>query len=393
MKAICFLITLLFFLFTFCVDAQEWKVTWENQMGNQQMDYFSDVIEDQGGGYTVLGSLFKDDESLYNFWLIRLNENGDSIWTKTYGTTANDFPKKLLQDTDGGYVMLGVTEIAEATVPFLVKTDIEGKELWSKQIAAEGCIINDFIPLDGGYILVGSKTDNTGFDKLWIANLNSDSNIIWEKNPNEKFSGRCKSIKKLPNGGFVIASQVTDNGKPDDDICIMRTNEKFETVWDSRLRTPGLKAWPECICCSTDSCLMIVGWQGSSIGDINSANPVFDYDLILLKTDNKGKELFTKNFDREGSEGGNAIVIRPDGKVVVAGVKATSFLGKIGPWMTVFDNDGNLISENLIKQHFKDDQAIKVINSSDGGIVVIGPGVQDKSNSRANGWIMKFSSL
>lgn len=61
--------------------------------------------------------------------------------------------------------------------------------------------------------------------------------------------------------------------------------------------------------------------------------------------------------------------------------------------MLLVDIEGNEIGENLIRYHCNNDQAVKVINSNDGGIVVIGPGLQDESNTRANGWIMKFSSL
>ena len=393
MKAIRILITLLFFVFIYSVDAQEWKVTWEKQLGNQQMNYFTDVIEDQNGGYTVLGSLNQNQQSLYDFWLVRFNESGDTIWSKTFGTNSNDFPEKLLQDADGGYLMLGSSGEAENTVPYLVKTDKDGIELWDKKIEGKGYVTKDFAPMSGGYLLVGSKGENPGSEKLWMACLNSNGEIDWERNPAEKYTGCCQSVKKLPNGGYAIAGQVTTDGKTDCDIWVMRTNENLETLWESRQRTAGLKVWPECICCSTDSCLMIVGWQGTCMNDINSENPVFDYDLVLLKADQKGKVLFTRNFDREGSEGGNAVAIRPDGNIVVAGVKATSFLGKVGPWLMLLDNKGTLISENLIKFHFKNDQAIKVINSKDGGILVIGPGYLTEPDSRTSGWIMKFSSL
>jgi hypothetical protein len=77
----------------------------------------------------------------------------------------------------------------------------------------------------------------------------------------------------------------------------------------------------------------------------------------------------------------------------VAGIKATSFLGKIGPWLMLVDSEGNLISENLVEMHFNGDSAAKIINCTDGGIIVIGPGIQDEDYTRSNGWIMKFAGL
>ena len=103
--------------------------------------------------------------------------------------------------------------------------------------------------------------------------------------------------------------------------------------------------------------------------------------------------MLTKNFDSEGSEGGNYISMLPNGQFIVAGIKATSFMGKIGPWIVWVDDKGNMLDEKLIDMHFNNDQAVKILNCSDGGIVVIGPGIQDESFSRSNGWIMKFSTL
>jgi len=138
---------------------------------------------------------------------------------------------------------------------------------------------------------------------------------------------------------------------------------------------------------------MVVGWQGLCLNDINSDEPIFDFDLAISKIDKKGKLVWTRNFNREGSEGGNSVAIRPNGSFIIAGKKATSFLGKVGPWLLLVDAEGNETGENLIKFHCNNDQAVKVINCNDGGIVVIGPGLQDESNTRANGWIMKFSSF
>ena len=244
-----------------------------------------------------------------------------------------------------------------------------------------------------GFILVGAKNSAQENRMLWMTKLDAKGEMVWEKTFRGEFNGFCKSIKKLPTGGFAITGQISKPGQKESDIWSARTNENGELLWESRIPTPGLKAWSECICCSPDSCFMIVGWQGACMNDINSEEPIFDFDLVLLKLDCNGEILWTKSFNREGSEGGNAVTIRPDGNFIVAGIKATSFLGKIGPWLMLFDPEGELLSENLIKFRFKNDHAAKVVNCSDGGIVVIGPGIQDESNTRSNSWIMKFAGL
>lgn len=103
--------------------------------------------------------------------------------------------------------------------------------------------------------------------------------------------------------------------------------------------------------------------------------------------------IWTKNIDSEGSEGGSAVVVRPDGNILMAGKKETSFLGKIGPWLVLTNEKGEKLDEHLLPFKFNIDQAADIINSSDGGFVVIGPGAIDRKYGRSDGWIKKFKAF
>jgi hypothetical protein len=202
-----------------------------------------------------------------------------------------------------------------------------------------------------------------------------------------------QSLKQLPNGGFVLAGSVKDKNIPDSDLMLIRFSGDGEKIWKYEQPSIGKNVWPECICCSPDSNFIVVGWHGTCMNDINSENPVFDYDLFLSKISQEGKLVWSKNIDSEGSEGGNAVVVRNDGKILMAGKKETSFLGKIGPWLLVSDEEGQVIEEFLLPYKFNRDQAAEIINCSDGGFVVIGPGEMDINYGRSDGWIKKFKSF
>ncbi len=395
MKTIQLIISALLSSLLFSSYGQTWDIAWDKQLGNQRMDYFKDVVEDINGGYTVLGSVSLQGKSSYDFWLVHFNEKGDTVWTRTLGTEYFDIPKRLTQVEDGSFLITGIAKNEGQDNLILIKTDSKGNEQWRKTFGSDFIYsAEDAIALGNEeFLLVGSKSKDATNPKRWIAKLDQNGDIVWEKLSGEEFTGSCKAVRKLPDGGYAVTGQMVKAGQKDYDIWVTRLNSQFETVWEKRVPSPGLKDWPECICCSPDSCFMITGWQGTCLGDINAENPTFDYDMLLVKMDKKGNVLWTKNFDKEGSEGGNAVTIRPNGNFVIAGIKATSFLGKIGPWLTLVDANGKLIGEKLINMHFNGDQAIKVINSSDGGIIVIGPGFQDEKYSRSDGWIMKFNNL
>ncbi len=382
-------------MFPDLINGQAWQIAWNKQFGNNKMDYFTDVVEDINGGFAVLGSTLPAGHKSYEFWLLRFNENGDTIWTKTLGTDFDDFPKKIIQDADGGYLILGMSKDSDSEKVILIKTNTDGVEKWRKTFEDENFYIGQDIVSDGenGFLLVGSKSPVKEKPNRWLAKIDDNGKVPWEKSYSGDQMGLCKAVKRLPVGGYVIAGQVQMPGKKLCDSWITRLDKNCEPIWSSQISSTDVKSWPECVCCSPDSFLMMVGWQGSCMNDINSADPIFDFDLSLTRIDKNGKIVWTKNIKREGSEGGNSVAIRPDGKFVIAGIKQTSFLGKIGPWLLVVDSNGKEISENVIQLHCLNDQAAKVINCKDGGIVVVGPGIQDVSNIRSNGWIIKFSSF
>jgi len=52
------------------------------------------------GGNTGTGTMCCDDA-----WILKLNEQGDILWQKTYGRDEDDgYARSMQQTTDGGYM-------------------------------------------------------------------------------------------------------------------------------------------------------------------------------------------------------------------------------------------------------------------------------------------------
>mgnify|MGYP000474701850 FL=1 len=375
---------------------QMWEIEWEKQMGNSKMDMFADVIEDFNDGFTVLGSTQTEDRKDQDFWLVRFDEDGNTLWSKTYGTPNHDFPLKLAQFPEGGYLLSGKTWNAENKFQaYILKTDSQGNEIWQKDIGDQNYnCVEDIIVMDNSsFIISGTKGPEDNHGNIWFANFNTDGDLIWEKTFGETKMACSESLKKLPDGGFVMAGQISEKGIPDSDLWVFRFDKNGEKIWDKQISSPGINIWPECVCCSPDSNLVVIGWHGTCMNDINSEDPVFDFDLFLAKMSPQGEILWTKNIDSEGSEGGNAVVVRPNGNILMAGKKETSFLGKIGPWLLLSDENGTILNELLLPFKFNGDQAADIINTADGGFVVIGPGPVELNITRSDGWIKKFKAF
>src|SRR5690606_38220188 len=94
-----------------------------------------------------------------DFYLVKTDANGDSVWTKTYGGSGSDVARSVQQTEDGGYIVAGTTKSfgnnpALGNI-WLLKLDATGDTIWTRTIGGaneeEGYSVKQ--TADRGYIL------------------------------------------------------------------------------------------------------------------------------------------------------------------------------------------------------------------------------------------------
>jgi len=144
------------------------KVLWKSfyDTGNR-FDYLYSVVECPGGGLALAGTKYSDRQSEYDYWLVKTNANGDTVWTRTYngGDYSFDELRTLLITADGGFLMTG-TVIGPGLG--LLRVNDVGEIVWDMEVNwDEGNI--DKVPIstisttDGGYAITGFTFDNDRF--------------------------------------------------------------------------------------------------------------------------------------------------------------------------------------------------------------------------------------
>ncbi|MBK7377902.1 MAG: hypothetical protein IPJ03_02680 [Ignavibacteriales bacterium] len=154
------MITLFLFVLLFkSVFAQE--ILWKKNFGlNTADDFGRSVIETSDGGIAIVGYTGSFGAGGNDLWLIKTNAGGDTLWTKTYGGTNEDFGYSIKQTNDGGFIIGGATYsygVGGADF-YLIRTDSPGDTLWTKTFGGvndDFCLGLDII--DNGYILAGGK--------------------------------------------------------------------------------------------------------------------------------------------------------------------------------------------------------------------------------------------
>jgi len=173
-------------------------IEWEKTLGGTFADSANCIRQTKDGGFIVAGSMSSSDEDisensgLEDFWIIKLDNEGEVDWETTLGGGSSDFARSVVQTEDEGFVVVGVTLSADGDVSqnygsgdaWIVKLNKKGSIEWEKSIGRSGWDLVESIEhtKDGGFILAGASVsadkDNTStrstFD-FWIVKLGPEN--------------------------------------------------------------------------------------------------------------------------------------------------------------------------------------------------------------------------
>jgi hypothetical protein len=185
------------------------------------------------GGYVVSGIVRTTESS--DIWLIKTDSQGDSLWSKKYGESGSWFSGPYIQQTlDGGYVVAGSLEQDAAGFDFwLIKTDSTGDTLWTRSWGTldwdMGCSVGR--TTDGGYIISGVKGWNYPSGNLWLIKTDSVGSTLWTWGYGGEYLEVGYSVHQTEDDGYVIAGERDRGGPGGGDLWLVKTNEYGDTVW------------------------------------------------------------------------------------------------------------------------------------------------------------------
>ena len=90
------------------LDAQG-DVMWDHIFGGADSDWARAVVETQDGGHAVAGYTMSKGEGLFDFWILKLDKQGELQWDRTFGGEGNEWARALVEMPDGGLAMAGDT--------------------------------------------------------------------------------------------------------------------------------------------------------------------------------------------------------------------------------------------------------------------------------------------
>jgi hypothetical protein len=155
---------------------------WQKTYGGSNDDRAYSINQTTDGGYIVAGQTSSFGASGVESWILKLDSNGDTVWQKSYGGAGNDYALSVQQTADSGYIVAGQTSSfgASGYDSWILKLDNNGNSIWQKRYGGAG---NDLAysvqqTTDGGYIVAGStQSFGAGGYDFWILKLDGNGNI------------------------------------------------------------------------------------------------------------------------------------------------------------------------------------------------------------------------
>ena len=155
---------------------QNGAINWVNRIKANSVDYSGPMLALPDGYLIVVRSLFGSpafertagSHGDADFWLVRLNLSGSILWDQVLGSEQLDQPADILLESDGGFVMLGLTQnapsldVTEASRGardlWVVRTDPLGNKVWDKRWGGTGDDLPiAVVPVPSGYVLVANS--------------------------------------------------------------------------------------------------------------------------------------------------------------------------------------------------------------------------------------------
>ena len=295
---------------------------WCQNFGYSGNDQAFDVFETQDGGFfatgyfdvTASGGEGNNDRSgngnnhgVGEYWAIKMDNQGDFIWTRYFGGNHFDKCHDAIETEDHGFLLIGTSEsLQEANSDIInprgtfdywvVKVDASGNKAWVKNFG--GVEIDQAYAIcatnDGNYFIVGDSRSNDqdvavnyGNADVWLTKISPSGELLMNKSFGGDQFESAKSIYPISDGNYLISgssrSQTNDvsanNGGNDAWVFVM--DAQGTLLFEKAIGGTSLDFAEDAI--QSNGKLIVVGNTESNDGDIPLNKGIKDLLIVKIK--------------------------------------------------------------------------------------------------------------
>ncbi|WP_350289419.1 hypothetical protein [uncultured Croceitalea sp.] len=389
------------------------QIAWVKNFGGSGNESPRSIIQTLDGGYAVLGFTDSTDGDLVSknlnvndYWLLKLDVDGNMQWQRTYGGSKDDQGQQVIQTSDGGYAITGYAMSDDGDGSnnegfhdnWILRLDASGDILWEKSFGFSGHDHSyDIVETpDGGLFFSGfldvtssngegstgksSGLTRHGVGEFWGTRLDADGNILWRKFFGGSNNDRSFGVINAYDGGFILsgASESDDfdisNSKGSYDFWVVKVDKNGNFEWEQSFGGTGIDQSYD-ITKTSDGNYVLVGNTFSSDTQVTKNNG--ESDIWLIKINDAGELIWQHSYGGSSFDAAHSVNLTSSGGFLISGNSRSSDKdasvnqGENDFWMLTIDQNGKILREFSLGGTDLD-FAYDAIQTSDGSIMLVG---------------------
>jgi hypothetical protein len=351
------------------------QLDWQKGYGGSDEDYPYSLAATSDGGFLVAGAILSSDGDVtghhgaYDFWVVKVKADRTIAWQKSYGGSLNDRAYSIAALADGGCVVAGYSSSTNGDVHnnhggndfWIVRLNAGGDTLWTKSCGGAGAEeARSILPVSDGFLVLGYTTSNSsgdvgstrGSNDLWLVKLDANGNLTSTRSMGGSAVDMGYSIAASADGGYLIAGRTLSNNfdisgnHGDYDYWVVKLNAAGNVLFNKTLggsSTDGAHS----IIATSDGGAVVGGYTSSTDGDITGHHGITDYWIVKL--DATGGIIWQKALGGVYNDRCMAMAAAPDGGCIATGYSlsmdgdVTGNHGDYDCWVVRLDGSGKLI--------------------------------------------------
>jgi hypothetical protein len=313
---------------------------WTMMLGGADYDIGYSVRQTADRGFVIAGTTRSFGSGRYDACLIKTDVTGHAIWTRTFGGTSDDGVRSVEQTADGGFVMTGCTESFGAGQGdvYLVRTNARGDTMWTRTFGGtsrdEGFSVRQ--TTDKGFVIAGlTESFGAGGDDVYLIKTNARGDTLWTRTFGGNDDDFGYSVQQTADGGYIIAGLNESFGAGGEDVYLIRTTAGGDTLWTGTYG--GTNTDEAHSVQQTSDGGFIVAGSTHSFG-------AGDFDAYLVRADATGKILWTRTYGGTGDDGAWSVAQAADEGFFVAGYRSSA-TGDRDVLLVRTDSAGNVLAD------------------------------------------------
>ncbi|RLA71070.1 MAG: hypothetical protein DRG09_01375 [Epsilonproteobacteria bacterium] len=192
--------------------SKEGEVHSSRTIGGEKEDSAKALTRTKDGNMVMVGHREVESSGNKDFFVMKLNQNGQKIWAKTYGGKYADTLSGVTASIDGGIVATGKTRSfgSDQTDLSVMKFDMQGELVWHKIYGFKYYEYGNAVTstLDGGFMIAGgTNTLGNGGHSVYMLALDKNGKLIWSHVYGDREKDRAHSIARMSDGTIIVAGE------------------------------------------------------------------------------------------------------------------------------------------------------------------------------------------